>query len=466
MESAVRQVIRPLGEKREGDGMSSNERTHIRCVVVVLLLLIGSADALAQTDWDLYALRLTNRARQNPAAEAAIIGSSVVDDREPVGPLALHRLVSQAAENHVDWMHDNFGSIPSGIVPDTFTSYETLTGRFDGEPATNSPSYTAVWTYERLEYVGFEAGDLRGVLDTDWAVGSAGVTKTQVEEHHLAKWENGLERAGLLRGGLTVFGQSEEWREFTPPLGGLPTPYSFVYFREEHFTQPWFDDPQFFLFGVLFVDLDATGDWTPRYSDDPLREGLASIGCTVFVAGTQAIVTTDTTMNNGAFSLNVDPGVYDIEIQLADRALLFEDIEVVDQNVEIGDVEVLGEGALLTACLHGPDISPIPNRLGYTMQHCIEAFDDDDDADVDLHDYAAYARTVGRAIPWGDFDGDGDVDDNDLLLLADCLHGPGQPVSPTLPGLSPPSCLSTFDADNDEDVDLRDYAVITLRSPI
>jgi len=99
-------------------------------------------------------------------------------------------------------------------------------------------------------------------------------------------------------------------------------------------------------------------------------------------------------------------------------------------------------------------------RLGYTAQHCIDTFDDDGDSDVDLEDYAAYARIAGTPPILGDFDGDGDVDGDDLLVFCDCLGGPAQPPAPSLPGVTVQQCLEAFDADGSSSVDLSDYASI------
>jgi hypothetical protein len=60
------------------------------------------------------------------------------------------------------------------------------------------------------------------------------------------------------------------------------------------------------------------------------------------------------------------------------------------------------------------------------------------------------------AEPTGDFDGDGDVDLEDLVAFAECLSGPGAEPSPT-PPISKTVCLAVFDFDDDADVDLADF---------
>jgi hypothetical protein len=64
---------------------------------------------------------------------------------------------------------------------------------------------------------------------------------------------------------------------------------------------------------------------------------------------------------------------------------------------------------------------------------------------------------LGRAGPTGDANGNCTVDSVDAAALLDCLLGPGM-----LPPMSEP-CLSAFDFDRDDDVDLRDASVFMNR---
>ena len=57
----------------------------------------------------------------------------------------------------------------------------------------------------------------------------------------------------------------------------------------------------------------------------------------------------------------------------------------------------------------------------------------------------------------GDSDADGDVDQGDFAVLADCLRGPVVAPAPT-PPTTAAQCLGTFDFDDDGDVDLGDFA--------
>lgn len=58
----------------------------------------------------------------------------------------------------------------------------------------------------------------------------------------------------------------------------------------------------------------------------------------------------------------------------------------------------------------------------------------------------------------GDFDNDADVDMNDFAYFQDCLTGPGQTPEPRTGIICSVTCLHVFDADFDGDVDLNDYA--------
>ncbi|MCP4589497.1 MAG: hypothetical protein GY842_02005 [bacterium] len=58
----------------------------------------------------------------------------------------------------------------------------------------------------------------------------------------------------------------------------------------------------------------------------------------------------------------------------------------------------------------------------------------------------------------GDFEGDVDVDNADYWYFRDCFEGPGiTPIPSTGPGCKN-ACLDVFDADDDGDIDLADYA--------
>ena len=62
----------------------------------------------------------------------------------------------------------------------------------------------------------------------------------------------------------------------------------------------------------------------------------------------------------------------------------------------------------------------------------------------------------------GDFDANGVLDIIDFGYLADCQAGPNAAPSPAN-GSCTSMCLQAFDADNDGDIDLKDFASFTLQ---
>ena len=61
----------------------------------------------------------------------------------------------------------------------------------------------------------------------------------------------------------------------------------------------------------------------------------------------------------------------------------------------------------------------------------------------------------------GDFDGDTLVTAADFTPLEECLAGPDNPPDPNEPP-TPTECLTTFDFDFDNDLDLRDFLAFQL----
>ncbi|HNO78579.1 MAG TPA: hypothetical protein PKN33_11015 [Phycisphaerae bacterium] len=74
--------------------------------------------------------------------------------------------------------------------------------------------------------------------------------------------------------------------------------------------------------------------------------------------------------------------------------------------------------------------------------------------------YAGVTGSVDAGPPPvpGDFDGDGDVDADDFEHYADCLDGPDATPTPDLPDATDADCIQAFDQDDDNDVDLADFA--------
>jgi len=357
-----------------------------------LLVLLVTLPATAADDWDLYMLRLVNRARQNPAAEAANIGSSVVDNQPPVPPLAYHEFVGQAAMNHNTWMHDNFGGIATSFAPDSFTHYETLDGTPEGAPATGTPNFTGYDIGDRLFAAGFDWGwageNIRAAVSTV----TIPVNQATIDAAHKGWWESSGHRDNMLFDHFTVFGHRAESRAFTPPRGNISAPYDNLHYATQDFGRP-FVPPYTHVFGLLYDDLDGNGAWTPRDSGHPLREGVAGITMNAYLAGTSSLVASGVTMAHGAFTLRLGNGTYDLEFLLPGGSLVVAGVAISGANTDAGDIRAeLPAGNLpdLVDCLAGPDSPSAPQSSGLSPQDCLELYDADEDEDVDLFDYAAF----------------------------------------------------------------------------
>jgi hypothetical protein len=293
----------------------------------------------AQTDWDLVMLRLVNRARQDPAGEAARLGSSVVDSRAPVPSLAYDRATGQSATNHNTWMHLNLGNIASGRAPDSFTHYETVDGNSTGAPATSTPGYTGATLGARMTAAGMNWGSVGENILTAYSGNTIAVDEAKMIMNHRGWWESSGHRNNMLSTGYTSFGHKVESQSFTPPRGGLSAPVDNIMFATQNFARP-LSNPRNYVFGVLYEDVDANNVWTPKQVGDVNREGLAGVAFTVRVAGTATVVASDTTMDNGAFSARVADGTYDVQFtgsSLPGGVLTVTGIVVSGVNVDVGD---------------------------------------------------------------------------------------------------------------------------------
>jgi hypothetical protein len=300
---------------------------------------VAPVGGAAQTDWDLVMLRLVNRARLDPAGEAARLGSSVVDSRPPVPPLAYDRATGLCATNHNTWMHLNFGNIASGRSPDSFTHYETVDGNSTGAPATSTPGYTGATLGARMTAAGMAWGSIGENILTAFSSNTIPVDEAKMITNHKGWWGSTGHRNNMLSTSYTSFGHKVESQTFAPPRGGLNAPVDNLQFATENFARP-LSNPRNHVFGVLFEDIDGNGVWTPRQVGDANREGLAGVAFTVRVAGTTTVVATDTTMDNGAFSARVADGSYDVRFtgsSLPGGMLTITGVTVSGANVDVGD---------------------------------------------------------------------------------------------------------------------------------
>ena len=102
-----------------------------------------------------------------------------------------------------------------------------------------------------------------------------------------------------------------------------------------------------------------------------------------------------------------------------------------------------------TACIRrrlaggGLQLCPEPHRLG--------------DGDCNGNRRLDECETIDSS----DFDVDGDVDLDDFAAFLGCLAGPDVLPAPHVPDCAA-ACLSAFDRDGDDDIDVHDAAGFTL----
>lgn len=300
------------------------------------------SSASEQMDWDLYMLRLVNRARLDPAGEAARIGSSVTDNSTPVQPLAYAVLVGQAATNHNDWMHDSLGMIATSSSPDSFTHFESVDGTSSGDAATGTPGFTGKRISDRMNAVGFTWNNVGENILVRWGFSDLPVTQSMIEANHKGWWESTGHRNNMLNSNYAAFGHRAETRAITPPIGNLSGSVNFLHYATQNFARP--SSGGRYAFGLLFTDRDANGSWTPRQHDDPLREGLADIAFEVFDTGTANSVATGETMDSGAFSVLLSDGAYDVvftDASLTGGSFAINNVVVSGTNLDVGDHDAL-----------------------------------------------------------------------------------------------------------------------------
>lgn len=296
-------------------------------------------NTMRDTDWNLYMLRLVNRARRDPAGEAARIGSSITDAGAPVQPLAYDLLVGEAAINHNDWMHDNFGGIPSGRTPDTFSHFETLDGLSTGTAAAGTIGFTGVGVGTRLTFVGYAWGTYGENIQTNYATFDLPINQARIDASHRGWWESAGHRSNMLYSSFTAFGFHIESRTFTPPRGGLSAPFDNIMFATQDFGRPQ-AVPRTYLLALIYRDVDNNNDWTPRQVGDPLREGMSSVNFEVYTANTTTRIADGTTLGNGGLSVRVADGTYDlvlIHASFSGGQFVIQDIAMAGSNVDLGD---------------------------------------------------------------------------------------------------------------------------------
>lgn len=304
----------------------------LKVTVVVLSIALGSraADVSAApispqipTDWDLYMLRLVNRARTDPARENAIQGTAYSESA--TYPLAYDPLIGRAAQNHNQWMSLH-----------GFSHYETR----------GTSGWSGYDMGDRFHYVGYywsRAGEniLRGFT-------TLRVDKARIEKNHKGWWRSDGHRHNFMNPWFTAFGHQ----------AGIANN---VYFATQDFARP-LAYPKTYILGLVFNDKNANGSWDPFDVGLPQRESLADVPYKVLWANTSITIGIGKTFDNGAYSFKVDNGTYDIEFDIGAETFLVEDLVVNGANVDVGDL-LVPEPATLALLLAGTGVLVWRKRL-------------------------------------------------------------------------------------------------------
>jgi MYXO-CTERM domain-containing protein len=293
-------------------------------------------------------MRLVNRARTHPDGENQLHGTSYAES--PVPPLAYWPQIGRAAQNHNEWMSANRNNPVivnpnlSPEVPDSFSHNETLDGTPGGPTGQGSTSgWSGQTLAERANFTGYSWGAL--AENIAWRSDTPTIDATRIEENHLGWWNSMGHRENIMSPLFTVFGH-----HVMNDTQGITRNH----WATQNLARP-FSMPYTHIFGLLYADRDATGDWTPRDASDPLREGLGAIAFDVVRAGGGPVVASGTTFDNGGYSANVANGVY--EIVFTDPSLpagrhTISGISVTGANIDAGDTRIVDT---LTAPLRAGD---------------------------------------------------------------------------------------------------------------
>ncbi|WP_299441590.1 CAP domain-containing protein [uncultured Rhodospira sp.] len=247
-----------------------------------------------------YMLELVNRARQNPAAEAALFGIDLNQDLQPgtitadaKAPLAPNTLLTDAALGHSAWM----------IAADTFSHTgqggSTLADRIaDAGYILNGPNATAG---ENIAWI----GNPGGTIDLEAAI---------VEQHEGLFLSSG-HRTNILYDGFREVGIGQQEGIFTS--NGIDYTSSLL---TQNFGRT---GESLFLTGVIYDDQNQNAFYNPG-------EGLGSVSISIDGA------VTATSQGAGGYSVALSPGTYTVTFSGggldADRT---ETVTLSDRNVKV-----------------------------------------------------------------------------------------------------------------------------------
>ncbi len=306
--------------------------------------LAASTSPQTPTDWNLYMMRLVNRARVDPAGENLIQGTSY--NESSTHPLAYSPLVGRAAQNHNEWMGIN----------DEFSHYENSGTGFTGENPGNRLNHVGYsWSSwgENVLYRGpsstadisdMDLSELQDLLDQiEDQIAEVSSNKSEIESDHALWWNSDGHRNNLMNPSFTAFGHH------AGNLGGK-------YWATQDFATPG-TGPETYILGLVFEDKNGNNSWDPFNVGSSQRESLGNVSYEVFLADTNTVVGAGETFDNGAYSFPIGNGSYDIGFNVPEAGtFLVEDILVNGANVNAGDLIVPEPATLALFALGGLSI--------------------------------------------------------------------------------------------------------------
>ena len=305
----------------------------VRVAAVALLLLLCTAVAsfaAAPTDHEQYMLQLINRARNDPAGEAARFGMGLNDDisssnqisTDPKPPLAMNDLLIDSARQHSDWM----------LAEDLF-AHEGEGGSDPGMRMAEA-GYNVTWYWgENLAWQGTPAPlDSRRIM-------------VMVEDAHRLLFESPDHRLNTMKVGYREVGVGIMTGKFlydAPPRpdGYDPPPFDY---NTAMVTQNFARESGIYcLTGVAFDDIDGNQFYSPG-------EGFGGVRISAIPHDGGSPIQT-TTWGTGGFALDLPNGTYDVVAQGDEIGFHWiSDVLMANSNVELNFVPEPGGSARAAA---------------------------------------------------------------------------------------------------------------------
>ncbi|QTR44937.1 hypothetical protein J9253_13050 [Thiothrix litoralis] len=259
------------------------------------------------TSQEQFMLELLNRARLNPADEAALFGIGLNEgltagtlSSSASQPLAFNNELTAAARSHSEDMLDN-----------DFFAHVNLEGQ--------SP-------FDRIQTAGYTyvtAGENIGWIGTTASLTEATINTFVGDSHESLFVDEGVvgrgHRVNMLDDSFKEVGIGIHSGEFTSGA----TAFNSVMSTQNFATQP---NAEAFLLGVIYKDADNNRFYTPG-------EGIGSVGIVIVNTLTNATQTIYS-MDAGGYQVELDAGIYDITYTFNDNAHFIDDLVIGVDNIK------------------------------------------------------------------------------------------------------------------------------------